>query len=522
MGGRGLKATHTNEDGLIHVAQYVRMSTDHQRYSTENQSDAISTYAAQHGMVVVQTYADTGKSGLRLDGRAALQRLIRDVQAGPVNFEAILVYDISRWGRFQDADESAYYEYLCKRAGIRVEYCAEPFINDGTPSAVIIKNVKRLMAGEYSRELSNKVFAGQCRLVELGFHQGGAPGYGLRRQLLDGQRHPKGLLTRGENKSLQTDRVILVRGPDEEISIVHRIYELFVKARCSERDIAAELNSKAILTDRGCHWSRGTVHQVLTNEKYIGNNVYNRTSFKLKQRHQRNSPDKWVRANGAFECVVPEELFIEARQIIQGRTRALDDTSMLDMLRHLHEREGVLSGFLIDEQDDMPSSSAYRARFGGLLRAYALIGFSPPRDFNYLQINKRLRERYPEFIDEVRAGFEGVGAEVVLSTDKNLFIINDEFTVSVIISKCLQTSAGNYRWRLRFDTSLAPDVTVAIRMANNHQSVLDYYLFPCIDLPFRSIRLTEENNELCLDAYRFESLDALYSFAKRAPLTEAA
>jgi hypothetical protein len=41
------------------------------------------------------------------------------------------------------------------------------------------------MAGEYSRELSTKVFAGQCRLIELGFRQGGPPGYGIRRQLID-------------------------------------------------------------------------------------------------------------------------------------------------------------------------------------------------------------------------------------------------------------------------------------------------------------------------------------------------
>jgi hypothetical protein len=37
------------------------------------------------------------------------------VESGAASFDVILVYDVSRWGRFQDADESAYYEYLCKR-----------------------------------------------------------------------------------------------------------------------------------------------------------------------------------------------------------------------------------------------------------------------------------------------------------------------------------------------------------------------------------------------------------------------
>ena len=189
----GWKAETPSEGGLgspVRAAQYVRMSTDHQRYSTENQQASIAKYASQHGMEIVRTYADEGKSGLSLEGRDALKRLIHDVEVGSPDFGAVLVYDISRWGRFQDADESAYYEYLCRRSGIKVFYCTEPFENDGSPMATIMKSVKRAMAGEYSRELSNKVFQGQCRLIELGFRQGGAAGYGLRRMLLDEQRMP--------------------------------------------------------------------------------------------------------------------------------------------------------------------------------------------------------------------------------------------------------------------------------------------------------------------------------------------
>ena len=99
---------------------------------------------------IVKTYADEGKSGLSIDGRAALKSLIEDVERGRAEFETILVYDVSRWGRFQDADESAYYEYICKRAGITVQYCAEQFENDGSPISTIVKSVKRAMAGEYS------------------------------------------------------------------------------------------------------------------------------------------------------------------------------------------------------------------------------------------------------------------------------------------------------------------------------------------------------------------------------------
>jgi DNA invertase Pin-like site-specific DNA recombinase len=58
------------------AARYVRMSTEHQQYSTENQADKINEYATHRGITIVRTYADEGKSGLRIDGRQALQRLI--------------------------------------------------------------------------------------------------------------------------------------------------------------------------------------------------------------------------------------------------------------------------------------------------------------------------------------------------------------------------------------------------------------------------------------------------------------
>ena len=222
----------------IPAVAYVRMSTDHQKYSTENQLDIIRNYATARGLQILRVFEDSGRSGLRLDGRKALQNLMAEVRTGAADFKAILVYDVSRWGRFQDADEGAYHEHVCSRAGIRVHYCGEQFENDGSIGSNLLKTVKRVMAGEYSRELSVKVFAGQCRLVELGYRQGGAAGYGLRRVLIDEHGNPKGELSRGEQKSLQTDRVVLVPGPEQEQDVVRRMYQMFVEDGCSEREIA--------------------------------------------------------------------------------------------------------------------------------------------------------------------------------------------------------------------------------------------------------------------------------------------
>src|ERR1700723_316609 len=229
--------TSTNTLLPLRAAQYVRMSTEHQQYSPENQLDVVRQYAATHQMEIVREYSDHGRSGLNIAGREGLNKLMSDVESKRTDFSALLVYDVSRWGRFQDVDESAYYEYVLKRAGIRVHYCAEQFENDGSMSSSVLKTLKRSMAAEYSRELSVKVFSGQCRLIEPGFRQGGAAGYGLRRQLIDRNQAPKELLGRGERKSLQTDRVILVPGPEPEITTVRHIYEWFVTEGKTERQI---------------------------------------------------------------------------------------------------------------------------------------------------------------------------------------------------------------------------------------------------------------------------------------------
>ncbi len=502
---------------LIRAAQYVRMSTEHQQYSTANQRDMIKEFAATNGMKIVKTYADDGKSGLNIDGRDSLKQLIHDVENGNIDFQIILVYDISRWGRFQDADESAYYEHICKRSGINVLYCAEQFKNDGSPGSTIIKSVKRAMAGEYSRELSVKVFKGQCRLIKQGFRQGGPAGFGLRRMLLDQSGKQKGLLSRGEYKSIQTDRVILVPGPMKEREIVEEIYNLFVEKGKSEFEIASLLNNRGVKTDLNRQWTRGAVNQILSNEKYIGNNVYNRCSFKLKKRRVKNPETLWIRNDGAFEGIINPQVFYKAQGIIMERSRKFSDEEMLDRLKSLFQKHGKLSGFLIDESEGMPSSIAYKARFKGLIRAYRLVGYTPDRDYQYIQINQRLRRMHPEVILGTIQKIENLGGHVKRDEETDLLFINDQFTTSIVLSRCRQTPTGSLRWVVRFDTSLEPDLTIVLRMDAVNEKPVDYYLLPFVDISFAKLHLAE-NNRLDFDAYRFDSLDFFFGMAEQVKI----
>jgi DNA invertase Pin-like site-specific DNA recombinase len=503
------------------AAAYVRMSTEHQQYSTSNQMDVIREYAKRRGLEIVMVYSDEGKSGLNIQGRDSLARMIQDVQNGLAEFACILVYDISRWGRFQDADESAYYEYICRQAGVLVHYCAEQFENDGSPVSTIVKGVKRAMAGEYSRELSSKVFQGACRLIQLGFKQGGTAGFGLRRMLVDQSGEKKGMLKMGEQKSIQTDRVVLVPGPDVEVKEVRGIYRAFVTENKSETEIAAELNAKGIKTDFGREWNRVTVHQVLTNEKYIGNNVYHRTSFKLKRKHVENPPDRWIRADGAFQGIIEPELFWRAREKILERSQKLSDEEMLEKLRALLRQHGRISGILIDEAEGLPSSTAFRHRFGTLVNAYRLIGYDPGIDYDFIEENRRLRKLHPGILGEVVDQIKQRGGGATWEDDSEMLMVNGELRVSIVLCRHTTTAAGSSRWMIRLDAGRKPDITIAVRMDETNENARDYYVLPGIDMTWEHLRVAEANG-VYLDTYRCDTLDYFFTLTERINLEEVA
>jgi hypothetical protein len=190
---------------------------------------------------------------------------------------------------------------------------------------------------------------------------------------------------------------------------------------------------------------------------------------------------------------------------------------MLDRLKTLYQARGHLSGLIIDEAENLPSSSTYSARFGSLGRAYQLVGFTPERDFKYIEINRLLRGLQPEIIAEAFEQIMKIGGHVEQDQRTHVLTVNNEFTAALCIARCQETAAGTLRWQIRFDTGLSPDVIVALRMDRENQAVQDYYILPRIDLPGPEVRLGEHNG-LALDSFRFDTLDQLYEMAARTKL----
>ncbi|MCK1378190.1 recombinase family protein, partial [Bradyrhizobium sp. 24] len=366
------------------AAQYVRMSRELQRYSIQNQMAAIAAYAEANTLTIVRTYRDEGRSGLRIKGRPGLIELIEDVQSGRADFDHILVCDVSRSGRFQDVDESAYYEFLCKRNGVRVEYCAEIFKNDGTFVSGIAKSLKRGMAAEWSRELSVKVHAGHCRVASLGYRVGAPVGYGLRRLMVDESEHPKALLLKGQFKALQSDRVRLQHGSAEEIAVIREIFDQFVNCRKSYSDISRQLNDAGIANHNGRPWTDGMIPTILGNENYTGKTVYNRNSRRLGQKLVKNPDNAWVRGAAAIEPIVDQGIFARAQKLLAERRVEIPEEEMLLRLRLTLRRRGKLNSHIINTTLGLNHVSSYVKHFGSLRKAYALIGYVSPRDCDWI------------------------------------------------------------------------------------------------------------------------------------------
>ncbi|KLD78501.1 hypothetical protein Y886_09890, partial [Xanthomonas hyacinthi DSM 19077] len=345
------------------------MSTDMQQYSLANQKAAIETYAAEHGMSVVREYRDEGRSGLTIEHRPGLTAMMEDIRSGRAGFDAVLVLDVSRWGRFQNTDEAAFHEFMCWRAGVQVLYVGESFENDQSPFSLVFKGIKRAMAAEYSRELSTKVSAGQRRLAKMGYRQGAIAGYGLRRLLVSADGDAKFLLADGDRKSLASDRIILVPGPPEEVDRVRWIFERYLKGQgCSA--IARELNDQDILSHRGKRWVYATVRTILDNEKYVGHAVYCRSSKKLAGRTTQNPEIDWVRKDDAFEAIVPADLFNAVRAERLERRKHMSNEDLLIGVRRVLKLKGKLTAPLIDAAPGLMSSHGLARRFGGLSGLY--------------------------------------------------------------------------------------------------------------------------------------------------------
>ena len=500
---------------LIPAAQYVRMSDEAQHYSIENQKCAIQEYAARHRFLIVKTYADAGKSGVIAKNRPALRELLKDVVSGDTGYNAILVYDVSRWGRFPNNDEAAHYEFLCSSSGIPLHYCAEPFTNDGTASSSLLKALKRTMAAEFSRELGEKVFRGKTRIVQLGFWVGGAAGYGYRRLMVSADGKRKQILKYGEHKSLTTDRVILVLGPRVEVERVRQIFSMALRGLgCTA--IARELNRKGKFKRSGKPWYCRDIYNIVTNPKYAGCNVWYRGTQRLREKRSTVEPQHWISKPAAFTPIIDRETFDRTQAALPRRSDSLwSDEEILKTLRRLLASKGYLSESLILRTSGMPASNTLHSHFGTYRQLYDAVGYQlPPHDLyhgKHAEPSLRLRRKLVKQLGETFP--EHVRVTSLSHSCRSILEVDHSFMVAVLLCVSYQRPGEQRFWVVRPTSAEREHITLLCKISPDKNRIASYHLLPRVDIPGRT-HLSYNDDASLRRGFPLQNLSGFYAAVK--------
>jgi DNA invertase Pin-like site-specific DNA recombinase len=463
------------------------MSTEHQQFSIENQMAVITEYAKSHDFEIVHTYSDEARSGIDLAHRPGLKQLLDDIANKKADFRAVLVYDVSRWGRFLDADESACYEFLCRRAGVNVIYCAEPFANDLSVAASLLKTLKRTMAAEYLRELSEKVFAGHCRLVRKGYKPGGVAGYGLRRLLLTPEGKPKTVLRDGERKWLATERVTHTLGPANELRTVRKIYSLFLDEELDCCAIARWLNEKGVPYSRG-RWNGQMVHTILTHPRYTGSVVFNRRSERLRSKRKSNPREQWIVQPNSFPAVIPQKRFDAAQRKLNDRVNRRSNERLAKELRDFVDKHGRATQLMIATDPTMAHAGTYVKRFGSFSRALAVATKERHGELSEIEHRAHLKLRLQDEFALIMA------ANNVHCRRKNgVFRSSSHPPVLLDVARCCVLKDGQLRWEIRYPlTGVEGLHCITLRLNADNKQPLDYLLIRSLPPGNQRYRFNEE------------------------------
>lgn len=488
------------------VAAYVRMSREHQQYSVTNQIGAIGEYAERHDMEIVKIYEDAAKSGLSLRGRDALAKLLQDIESHSAEYSDLLVYDVSRWGRFQDTDEGGHYEFLCRNHGVNVVYCAEDFVNDGSVGSVIVKTYKRAYAADFSRQLSVKVFTTQCLLASRGHSPGSTCPYGLKRVAVDLNGRRRKTLRRGHLKDVDSDHVVLAPGASNEVQIIQEVFDLFVRRRCSARGIARHLNAALIPGPSGKKWKAPTILHILRCDKYIGTQFYNRTSAKLQKPRTENPRELWIQKEEAFNSIIDASLFERAQRLLLPPYKKRSDEELLAGLRRHLEIYGAISGVGARAQNGLANLGTYRARFGSLRRACELAGFTKLPNFQAYDDGIRKRSVRLRLLDQLSRTVEAAGAVLTFTATAHRFNLGGQLTGYFDLKQCAGDANVAPYWRLRFPKRDVIDLYVFGRLIGG-DAPMDYFAIPRAEAlaPTCTLHMTDRR----LDRYRHANLAKL-------------
>jgi hypothetical protein len=262
----------------------------------------------------------------------------------------------------------------------------------------------------------------------------------------------------------------------------------------------------------GRSWSSISVRELLSNEKYLGTCVYNRTSKKLGAKWRRNPHQEWVRKPGAFDAIVSLDRFEAAQAQLKENASFYTDNELLDHLTATWCRAGTLNRNVIGARNT-PAGNTYRKHFGSLGDAYRLIGYRRPISANRTN-NLKLRK---EICRDIVSRVTTCGGTVVQLRGCQLRI-NDELNATIIAGRSSPSSGSSNRWRFSYRSQRKPDILVVARMEPVEHRVKDYFLLPFLFLPHGTWITVSGINYERLGRFHSLTLDPFFELCARKRL----
>ena len=263
---------------------YARFSSDNQRSeSIDAQIRAMKSYCDYNNIAIIDTYIDEAKSATTAQ-RPAFQKMIADSKSH--NFDVVLVHKLDRFAR--NRYDSALAKRELKRNGVAVYSVLENL--DDSPESIMMEAVLEGMSEYYSQNLAREVMKGMLENALQCKHTGGKPPLGY-------------------DVDLKTRKLIV---NEEEAKAVRLIFEMYADGK-GYNEILDELFARNYKTKTGNNFLKNSLYGILTNHKYKGTYVYNKSSSKAsdgtRNSHMMKHNEDVIAVEGGCPQLIDDETF---------------------------------------------------------------------------------------------------------------------------------------------------------------------------------------------------------------------
>ena len=254
---------------LTPAVAYIRMSSDRQEASPDQQRDEVTKLAKRKGFQIIREYFDEGISGDATEKRKDFQRMVRDAE-DKGDFAAILCWDQDRFGRF-DSIEAGRWIYPLRNAGVWLETVGQGSIDWNDFTGRVMYGILQEGKHQFLVDLSKNVLRGKIQAAKQG-RGSGHPAWGMDRAYYDSNGKQVKRVPYGEkfSKPREWTMRFVASADTSAIAVVQWIFDTFANSDCGMAWIAGDLNRRGVKSPKGKAWSVQTVRGILTRRAYTG------------------------------------------------------------------------------------------------------------------------------------------------------------------------------------------------------------------------------------------------------------